>query len=548
MKKTLLQLRKFLRYTHGSKLFILLHTLSGVLGAAGMLLFVLVCKSIVDIATGSLSSGFTPYALALVGIIVAEVGLNFLSGYCQNRSEIELKNRIRQELFHSVLHCKWYEREQIHTGDIVNRMEEDVRVLSETFSSLIPSLLINLAKASGAFLLFSMLEARVAIAVAVVLPIFLLIIKLYGRKLKQFTTDIRESDSHIHSLLQESLQHRTLITTLLAAGRQVDKLQEAQQTLWGKFMKRSRFSLSSRSLIFAGFTVGYLIAFLYGATLLRQGLITFGTLTAFLQLVGQIQQPTIMLSNLAGKVIQSFSSMQRVEELMHLPLEEQQPQADCISHAVGIRFTKVAFTYPQSKRVIYKAFSYNFEPFTFTAILGETGVGKSTLFRFILSILTPDSGEVLFYNQQGAVQRATPTLRKQVAYVPQGNSLFSGTIRENLLLANPTATNQQIDEALHDAVAEFVYQLPEGVDTMCGEGGTRLSEGQAQRIAIARAFLCNSTILLLDEFSSALDSQTEDLLMQRLLDKSKQRTILLITHRLEIAARCTHKLELRGED
>ncbi|MGL4852247.1 MAG: ABC transporter ATP-binding protein [Phocaeicola sp.] len=544
MKQLKFHLSTMAHYLKGSSRYMSLHILSGVLSVGCMLLYVWLCKAVIDLATQPGGGSFTPYVLGLAVTLLTQVGLNYASGYCENRCEIENKNQLRAKLFHSILGCCWYDRERFHTGDLVNRMEEDVRVVSEALASLIPTICINLTKLLGAFLLMTFLEWRVAIGVVLVMPICCLLVKRYGSKLNRLTKHIRKSDGQIHSLLQESLQHRFLITTFLAADRQTEKLHQKQEKLRGKFMKRSHYSLTSRSVTYMGFAVGYFFAFLYGATLLRDGLITFGTLTAFLQLVSQVQHPTLALITSGSKFIQAYSSMQRIDELKQLPSEVHRHDKESSIQAVGIRFNQVSFAYEQSCKKIFQEFTTDFKPYTMTAILGETGVGKSTLFRFIMAILTPESGEVVCYNQQGESKQVTPAFRKQVAYVPQGNSLFSGTIRENLLWAHPQATSNEIEEALHTAVAHFVYELPKGLDTPCGEGGARLSEGQAQRIAIARALLGNRSILLFDEFSSALDAATERLLMERLKAACQQRTLLLITHREEIAMACQGILRL----
>jgi len=241
-------------------------------------------------------------------------------------------------------------------------------------------------------------------------------------------------------------------------------------------------------------------------------------------------------------LINSLTSAERLQELFALPSEEyDQPvlMGDC----VGVRFENVSFSYPDSDRHILKDFTHDFAPGSSTALVGETGIGKSTMLRLMLGLLSPESGCVSVYNSD-SVFNAGPGTRCNMVYVPQGNTLMSGTIRDNLLLGNPDATEEEMLEALQIASAGFILELPDGLDTNCGEGGAGLSEGQAQRIAIARGLLHKGAVLLLDEPTSSLDAETEDELVERLLDSKGTRTLIIITHREATAAKCHNRLSL----
>jgi ABC-type bacteriocin/lantibiotic exporter with double-glycine peptidase domain len=240
--------------------------------------------------------------------------------------------------------------------------------------------------------------------------------------------------------------------------------------------------------------------------------------------------------------VNSLTSSERLIELEELPLEPSLPPYN-MSGSVGVRFDNVTYRYTDNGRIVLSDFSHDFRPGTFTAILGETGAGKTTLLRLMLSLISASDGSIRLYNDKEEVKASVAT-RCNFSYVPQGNTLFSGTIRDNLLMGNPSATTEQMRNALHTAMADFVFDLPEGLDTVCGEHGGGLSEGQAQRITIARAILRPCSILLLDEATSALDNTTERQLLLNINNSLSDTTIIFVTHRLAAVEFATEQITI----
>ena len=510
------------------------------------LCYVYISKSLVDVASGVGEGGARELVLlgcAMVLTILLRIGFQSCISYIESKAEIKIANSLRQREFDKLMHLKSDYRKHWHSGDLVNRMQSDVSAVASSIGRVIPNLTGAVLKFSAAFAYMLVLEARLAWLLVLVIPVGVFGGRFVLRRTRALTLAVREGDGKVQSHVQESVQHLPVIQGLEYGANSSSELEMIQDDFYSKIMRRTRFSIVARILTALAFSLGYAIAFLWGVRGIWLGSVSFGLMTAFLQLVGQIQRPLLEMSEQLPSLFHCSASIDRLMEIEAMPGEEE-GEALMMEGIAGVRLENLSFHYPDGEEMIFDNFSHDFKPGSRTAVIGETGIGKSTLIKLLMSLLQADSGKITLYDLKGNCAEASSRTRCNMVYVPQGNTLFSGSIRENLLMGKPDADESQMREALHRAAADFVDRMPEGLDSQCFEAGGGLSEGQAQRIAIARALLRPGSILLLDEFSSALDPETEELLLERLNDGSSDKTMIFITHRERVADYCDSILRL----
>ena len=530
------------RNTQGIRWNTAVRIVAGTAQVALGLMMVWLCRRFIDetIRTGS-AHDVTVMAIWLILTVVGGVLLRQVYFYLTTKASIRQTNALRLRMFSSLFRRQLYEEKEIHSGDISSRLTKDIEVVSDTTTDTLPQMCITAIQLVGAFLLLHYFDRWLAWALLIMTPLAILMAKFIGRRLRQMTLDIRQDESRIQMQVQEGMENNAVLRAMGSQEWMTGRLDTMQQQLKGNIMRRTRFTIMIRIIMGCAFGLGYLTAFIWGGLQLRAGAITFGVMTSFLQLVGQIQHPVMQLLNLVPQVIHSTASIDRLIELESL---ESEADASTLHPTLsGIRFENVSFKYAGGDRQILSDFTHDFRPGTKTALMGETGIGKTTLFRLMLGFISPQSGTISLYGKEESMP-AGSTTRPDFVFVPQGNTLMSGTIRFNLQEANPDASDQELLQALHTACADFVQELPDGLDTLLGERGTGLSEGQAQRIAIARGLLRPGSILLLDEISSSLDAPTEAELYARLFKAYPQKTMIFITHREAVTALCDSVLTL----
>lgn len=514
----------------------------GMTDVACQLLWVIACKHAIDIATGVAEGSLSVTGIIIATLMTTEIVSRTISRWIHAVIGNKIRNRLRLKIFARLMKCDWMHLYKRHTGDLVNRIEGDVSNVTSLITETIPATIVVFIQLIGSFGLLFYMSPVLAMSIIVILPICILASRFYVRRMRKFNRDVRNSDSNIQSVLQESLQHKEVIKAMEQNSNTEQRLENLQSTLLEQISRRTRFSLGSFTLIQAGFAIGYLIAFMWGVVGLRDAVITYGTMAAYLQLVGLIQRPTMDLSQYIPGIASSLTAVERICELEEIPLE-QQGENILIENTAGVRFKDVTFSYEENSRKVLNKFNYDFPPESITAIVGETGAGKTSLLRLLIALTTPQEGTVELYNDKETHKVSTLT-RGNIVYIPQGNSLISGTIRENLLMGNPDATEEEIKEVLHIACAEYVLELPGGLDTPIAESGGGLSEGQAQRISVARSLLRPGSIMIFDEATSALDEETEQEMLKRLTEQKIGKTLIFVTHRPAVIKHCTQILKI----
>lgn len=525
----------------GNRTQAMINAIIGLLGVMVSLTVVWGMQHAIDVSSHVISGSIVMAVVVLGILFFADFGLHVASIWVRNLLGIKAQNRMQQHLLDRMLRSEWKGRDSYHSGDVLNRLEFDVTNVVTFLTETIPNSLSTLTLFIGAFTYLALMDWRLAIVIIAMVPFFILLSRVYVRQMRRLVKDVRTSDSKVQSVLQESIQHRVLIKTLESDDFIVNRLETTQNKLRKKVVKKTKFSIFSSTVLQFGFVLGYLIAFAWAAFRLSAGTLTFGGMTAFLQLVNKIQSPARQLTQLVPAFVSVFTAAERLMELEEVPLEKQGDAIE-LEAPCGIKLNNISYQYFDADTPVIKDLSFDFHPGSCTAVLGETGSGKTTLIRILLALLKPTSGSVEIYGREERMN-LNPLMRTNFVYVPQGNTLMSGTIRENLKMGKENATEEEMNKALKKSCAAFVLNLPNGLDTVCSEQGGGLSEGQAQRIAIARSLLRDKSIMIFDEATSALDPETEKQLLKNIL-AHHDKTVIFITHRPAVVEYCNQVLTI----
>ena len=539
MKSTI----QFLRYTSkGFRGRIALIILIGLAEVAFSLAFVWYSKLIIDTATGVREGELLSYAILFVILKILQILFRLFDIRMRRMTEVRMGNAIRYSVFSHLLYTRWQELSSMHSGDMITRIIKDTDDVIEMMVTAIPLTIVATTQFAGAVVLLYILDPILALILGVGMPLLGIFSKLYYTHMRKYSLEVKESESMITSMVGESLLNQVVIRSFEQQENQLNRLDKLQSKLHESVHKRTNVSIFANLMMGLTFNGGYITAFLWSTYGLAKDTVTFGMVTAYLQLVSRIQRPLFNLIRLLPSIVSAKTAVERLIFLTGFKLEDNDNKI-LLEGDVTLKIENLTFAYSEDTNPVLSDFSMVVKPGTMVAVMGETGVGKTTLLRLLLALIKPDSGNITI-EDESQVATVSESTRSNFVYVPQGGSLFSGTIRENLLLGNEEADDDELSRVLHIASAEFVFELPDGLDTVLGENGSGLSEGQAQRVAIARSLLRPRKILLLDEATSALDNETEHRFLKNLKSEIGDRTVLFITHHAEIASYCDYQYNL----
>ena len=507
------------------------------------LFMVHISKGIIDNAT--FGSGFLRLVVVYVAMTLLLEVIRIFSTLWGTMLNERFSFGIRKQVYEKIINSHWMDVKKFHTGDLMTRLTSDAGTVAEGIINTIPGIIqlaVELILVFATLYVYSPLLAVLALTVA---PVAAVSSWWLGRRLWTLQLKVQESEAAYRSFMQESLANLLIVKAFANEDYASGRFTELREERFKWVYRRTKMGVANSSIMALAFQFGYISAFAYGALQISRNVITYGTMSVFLTLVNRVQAPIMGLAQQIPRVVSVLASAKRIIELQDMPLEEKQEE-NISARQIGVDVSNMSFGY--TEETVLEDVNLHIAPGETVAIIGESGIGKTTLIRILMSFMSNLSGEIRFFNEKGETEAANASTRNFISYVPQGNTLFSGTVRENIRMGKLDATTEEMYDALKLASGyDFVMGLPDGIDTVIGERGHGLSEGQAQRIAIARALIRKAPFLILDEATSALDEATELSVLEGLKQLEPRPTCLIITHRKSILPYCNREIRIENK-
>ena len=519
------------------------------LGASGSFLSLgtsVVSKDLVDAVTGVNSMEIVQVAALYVGVGVAQIFINAVKSRLSLKVRLKVTNEIRADIYEKVLRTNWESLAKYRSGDLLYRVNGDAGMVANTILTFLPNVVTTLISFGGAFIIVMRNDPWMALIALMGAPISFITSRYSAKRMRQFQRENQSVASDRTVFDQETFQNLQFIKAFGMLDRVTEKFHSIQQESVDIALKQNKFQQSmtiATSLV--GQAVGY-ACYGFAAFRLWQGQISYGTMTMFVGMASSLRGSFSGILNLAPTVIRAGISAERIMEITGLPRDsmEDKEEAEAIKRkgrdkGVYVHMDDVDFAYEEEKW-IYREASFRADPGEIVALIGPSGQGKTTTLNLILGLYHPLKGAITVGNPGGNALKASSSTRCMFSYIPQGNTMFSGTIADNMRMVKPDASHEEIRSALEAACAwEFVEKLSHGINTEVRERGTRFSEGQKQRLSIARALLADAPVMILDEATSALDVATERRVLRSIIKKEPNRTVIVAAHRPSVFSMCS---------
>lgn len=505
---------------------------------------VVVSKSLIDSAIAGNQSDVMKWLTIMITITLFNMCISPITSFLSTHSSMKLSQGIQRKIYKHVEYSDWLESSKIHSVSLLTRITSDVGNISSTILGTIPSLVSLTVTLVGSFYTLISWAPSIALVAVFIGPFMVIIGRIFSKKLKELYKAAQEEDVKYRSFMQESIQNIMIVKTFCMEKINMGRLEDIQNNKYKIAMKNTKFSvLTSMSMSFCS-SLAYFTIFIWGILNITKGVTTYGTFTGMLQLYSKVQAPFSSLAGMIPGFIGTIAAAERLMEIEDLPLEKAGTTENTEKFTKpNIEFKGVTFGYKENTTILDNI-NLTIPSGETIAFVGPSGEGKTTIIRLLLSLINPQEGTVAL-REEDIYEEFTRDHRHLISYVPQGNTLFSGTIRDNLKYGNPDASDELIKEALKNACAlDFVEELEEGLNTAIGERGVGISEGQAQRVAIARSFLREKPILILDEATSALDPETEVKVLKSIKNLKTKPTCIIITHRPSALNICNRIIKL----